>query len=79
MFLRPDQSNPGSTKKPRILSLYYDGPDGMTVNVHLDAERATTSRNFVDATSRCIRNGDTGPGTFPTPTPTSIPMPTAAQ
>ncbi|MCI4657337.1 hypothetical protein [Cryobacterium zhongshanensis] len=77
--LRPEQTIAGLTKDPSVVNLYYDGPDGMTVNVHLDAERATPPRIFVGATSRCIRNGDTGPGTFPAPTPTSIPMPTAAQ
>jgi len=80
--LRPEQSIAGSTKKPsieksRTMYLIYDAPD-MTIVVFLNAESSTRPRVAVSASTSCIRNGDTGPGTFPAPTPTSVPVPSAA-
>jgi hypothetical protein len=57
---------------------FFDGPD-MTVWVFVDGEDQTDRRVGVSATSSCVRNGYTGPGTFPTPIPTNVPTPAPAQ
>jgi hypothetical protein len=40
----------------------------LTVN----GQTATNPRIGISATSGCIRNGSTGPGTFPTPDPAKV-------
>jgi hypothetical protein len=59
------------------LDYYYVGPD-MTVNVFLNGEDPTNPRIAVSASSHCVRNGDTGPDTFPTPRPSNLPSPVAS-
>ncbi|MEC5183894.1 hypothetical protein RCH12_001353 [Cryobacterium sp. MP_3.1] len=67
--LRPsDDSRTGAQKR----DYDYDGPD-MSVNVFLNGEDPTAPRVAVSATSHCVLNGDTGPGTFPTPKPSNLP------
>ncbi|TFB87283.1 hypothetical protein E3O44_09175 [Cryobacterium algoricola] len=74
--LRPDSSTASGTGDATVVDLYYDGPD-MTVSVYLNGESPTRPHISVAATSKCIGNGETGPGTFPTPIPTAVPAQSA--
>lgn len=51
----------------------YSFSDGRTqLEITLNGESATRPRIGVTAYSDCIRNGTTGPGTFPTPNPADV-------
>jgi hypothetical protein len=51
----------------------YDFTDGITqLGITINGESASNPRVAVITNSRCIRNGNTGPGTFPTPDPAKV-------
>jgi len=71
--LRPRTSS-GDADDTSINDRVYDSSD-MIVTLYLGGESSKRPRIGVTATTKCIRIGETGPGTFPTPIPTSIPKP----
>jgi hypothetical protein len=50
--------------------IFTDGSTQLWVTVN--GESATNPRVGISADSECIRNGSTGPGTFPTPDPAHV-------
>ena len=55
----------------------YETPNVRLV-LSIDGENPERPRVGLIGYSRCVRNGTTGPGTFPTPVPTDIPTPAPA-
>ncbi|WP_426515282.1 hypothetical protein ACPPVQ_11785 [Diaminobutyricibacter sp. McL0618] len=63
-------------KEPNVqggTAMDYRFTDGRTqLYITLNGESSTRPRVGVSAYGQCIRNGETGPGTFPTPNPADI-------
>jgi hypothetical protein len=57
---------------------YKDKSPNVTLVLSIDGENPERPRVAVSGSSRCVRNGSTGPGTFQTPVPTDMPTPAPA-
>jgi hypothetical protein len=69
-------TEPGTASDEAML--YQFESSNVTLVLSIDGENPERPRVGLSGYSKCVRNGSTGPGTFPTPVPTDMPTPAPA-